>query len=236
MIKLNNDPVKVLIADDHPIFRDGFKILLNKLEPGSVHLSGEAGDGKELVERVFNLQPHIVITDIQMPVMDGIEATKRIKALSPQTEVIALSMFNEEHLVLDMLEAGASGYLLKNTSKTELEQAIRTVMDGGVYFAPETSVHLAKTIKQSAEKQNAGKQIVRIENRSRKPKLSERELEIIYLLCKGKTNKEIASELYLSPRTIESHREHLYEKTATKSAVALAIYAIKHGIVDLSHI
>jgi DNA-binding NarL/FixJ family response regulator len=226
MVNLSDGPVRIVIADDHPIFRDGFKILLKKLKPNSVELVGEAGDGNELVELALKVRPHVIITDIQMPGIDGIEATKRIKKSNPNIQIIALSMFNEDHLVVDMLEAGASGYLLKNTSKTEFEQALRIVHEGGVYFTPEASVHLTKSIKQSAKPDRLAKL----------PKLTDREIEIIHLICKGKTNKEIASELYLSPRTIESHRENIYEKTETHSSAEVAIYAIRYNIIDIHNI
>jgi len=222
----NNYPIRILIADDHAIFRDGLKLLLKKLDSNTVRLVGEAENGEELIEMTSKADPNIILTDIQMPLLDGIEATRRIKKVNPNVQIIALSMFNEDHLVVDMLEAGASGYLLKNTSKNELEQALRIVHEGGVYFTPEASVHLTKTIKQTAKPHKAAKL----------PKLTDREIEIIHLICKGKTNKEIASELYLSPRTIESHRENIYEKTETRSSAQVAIYAIRNNIIDLNKI
>jgi DNA-binding NarL/FixJ family response regulator len=219
-----NYPIRILIADDHPIFRDGLKLLLKKIESNTAYLVGEAENGEELLEITSKAHPDIIITDIQMPLMDGIEATRRIKKINSNIQIIALSMFNEDHLVVDMLEAGASGYLLKNTTKKELEQALRIVHEGGVYFTPEASVHLTKTIKQTAKPNKAAKL----------PKLSDREIEIIHLICKGKTNKEIASELYLSRRTIESHRENIYEKTETHSSAQVAIYAIRNNIIDVN--
>lgn len=218
--------IQVLIADDHPIFRDGFKLLLKKLKVHRVFLAGEAGDGRTLVEMTSRLLPQLVITDIQMPEMDGIEATRQIKKMHPSLPVMALSMFNEEGLVMDMLEAGASGYLLKNTSHEELYRAIQTIMQGGVYFAPETAVHLHGRIQQSGR---ANEQIKPVH-------LSHRELEIIRLICKGMINKEMAAALHLSIRTVESYRENIYEKTHTRSAVELAIYAIRRRIVDLGGI
>jgi DNA-binding NarL/FixJ family response regulator len=216
-------PLCILIADDHSIFRDGFKLLLKKLKSQHYFLAGEAGNGKELVDAVTRIQPHVVITDIQMPVMDGIEATRLIKAKHPHIEVIALTMFNEEHLVVDMLEAGASGYLLKNTSRDELQKALEIVTHGGVYFTPESSAHLANTIRQKSAPVK----------RNQNVKFSEREKEIIELVCKGLTNKEIAHTLNLSTRTIESHRENIYIKTDARSAVEMVIYAIKHGVISL---
>lgn len=219
-------PIKIIIADDHPIFRDGFKLLLRKLPPGSVQLMGEAGDGNELLQLVQKTEADVIFTDIQMPLLDGIEATRRIKEINSSIQVIALSMFNEDHLVIEMLEAGASGYLLKNTSKAELQQALQIVLEGGVYFTPETSVHLSKSIRQTG----------RTDKAIRLPRLSERETEIIQSICKGKTNKEIASELFLSQRTIESHKENIYEKTGTRSSAQLAIYAIRNHIVNISDV
>jgi len=226
---MGNDPekeIRILIADDHPIFRDGFKLHLKKLKQHNILFVAEAGDGKELTHLTTQYNPDIVITDIQMPIMNGIEATRLIKNSHPHIQIIALSMFNEEDLVVDMLEAGASGYLLKNTSCSELHKAIQIIMQGGVYFTPETAVHLNRTIKRSIQRKNNEKKI----------HLSGRELEIIQMICKGKINKEMAADLRLSIRTIEGYRENIYEKTDTRSAVEVAIYAIKQNLIDLGEL
>jgi DNA-binding NarL/FixJ family response regulator len=218
--------ISVILADDHQIFRDGFRVLLKKIKTFKPILVAEAENGKELVELTEKFKPDFVFTDIQMPLMDGVEATRIIKERLPKTFVIALSMFNQENLVLDMLQAGANGYLLKNTSKSETEDAIRIIQGGGVYFCPETSIHLTHTIKESKL----------FQNRQIGTKFSDREIQILWHICKGFTNKEIAARLNLSSRTIESHREHILEKTGTKNSVEVAVYALKHGIVDLAQV
>lgn len=221
----NDSTLRVIIADDHQIFLDGFKLLLKKIKSYNILVVGEAANGKQLVELALEHRPDIVITDIQMPVMDGVEATRRIKAQFPEMLVIALSMFNQENLVLDMLQEGANGYLLKNTSKAELTEALRIVREGGVYFCPETTIHLTKTIREAG----GG-------SRTSVPRFSDREVEIIWHICKGYTNKEIAAKLNLSTRTIESHRENILQKTGTKNSVEVAVYALKHGIIDLNKV
>lgn len=137
-------PIKVMIADDHAIFRDGFKLLLK--DQRDALLVGEAASGRELIQRVEELHPNIVITDIKMPGTDGIELCRQLRTHYPGVDVIALSMFSDDHLIADMLEAGAKGYLLKNTNRSELLQAIRTVYDGGTYYSPATSEKLARLI------------------------------------------------------------------------------------------
>jgi two-component system, NarL family, response regulator NreC len=218
--------LRVLLADDHSIFRDGFKLLLKKIKQPSLTLVGEAENGQQLVHLSETQRPDLIFMDIQMPLMDGIEATRLIKKKNPQVLIMALSMFNQENLVLDMLQAGANGYVLKNTSRAEIQEAIRIITSGGVYFCPETLVHLTKTIRESTL----------YPSRSTPVKLSDREREVIWFICKGLTNKEIAAKLNLSIRTIESHREKILEKTGTKNSVEVAVYAMKHGVVDLQNL
>jgi DNA-binding NarL/FixJ family response regulator len=213
--------IKVVIADDHEIFRDGFKLLLK--DQKKLKLAGEADNGRELLQVTDVLQPDVVITDIQMPVMDGIEACKVIREKYPAIQVIALSMFNEDNLIVDMLEAGAAGYLLKNTNKQELLEAVETVYEGGNYYSAATSTKLARLI---------GKSKFTPYNEARE-KLTEREMDIVRLVCKQYTNKEIASALNLSPRTIESHREKIQEKVKAKNVIGVVIYAIKHNIYKI---
>lgn len=215
-------PIRIAIADDHEIFREGFKLLL-KNQP-ALELVGEAENGAELLKVAAAVQPDVVITDIMMPVMDGIEACRQIKKKYPSTNVIALSMFNEDHLVVDMLEAGARGYLLKNTNKNEVLQAAKAVFEGSTYFCPSTSNKLAKMIAES--KFNPYKE-------SSPQKMTERELDIIKLICQQHSNKEIAGVLNLSIRTVESHRERIQEKTGAKNSIGIVIYAIKHKIYEI---
>ncbi len=215
-------PIKIAIADDHQIFREGFKLLLKNQE--EIELVGEADDGRELLEVALKQQPDVVIIDIKMPVMDGIEACRHIKKRFPDIKVIALSMFNDDNLVVDMLEAGARGYLLKNTNKQELLQATKAVYEGDTYYCIATSRKLTKMIAESKFNPYRNRPI---------KKFTARETDVIKLICEQYTNKEIATTLRLSIRTVESHREKIQQKTGAKNSIGVAIYAIKHNIFQL---
>jgi two-component system response regulator NreC len=215
-------PIKIVIADDHEIFREGFKLLLKNQQ--EVQLVGEADNGRELLDIAARQQPDIVITDIKMPVMDGIEACKTIKIKFPHMQVIALSMFNEDNLIVDMLEAGARGYLLKNTNKHELLQAVRSVYEGSTYYCMATSGKLTRMIAESKFNPYRNQPV---------KKFTPREMEIIKLMCEQHTNKEIATLLRLSIRTVESHREKIQEKTGARNSIGIVIYAIKNDLYEL---
>ena len=212
-------PIRIVIADDHEIFRDGFKMMLKKQD--QLEVIAEAENGKELVQIVQAHQPDVIITDIKMPFMDGIDATKQIKQLYPYIEIIALSMFDEESLIIDMLEAGAKGYLLKNTNKDEVIQAVKAVYKQETYYCHNTSHKLAKMIAKS--RFNPFEKLG-------KPYFNDKEIEIIKLLCQEFSTKEIAVQLDLSTRTIEGYREKILEKIQAKNIAGIVIYAIKNGI------
>jgi len=214
--------IKIAIADDHSIFRDGFKLLLRN-QP-LLELVGEAEHGKELLDVAAVQQPDVVILDIKMPVMDGIECCKQIKKKFPDMKVIALSMFNDDNLIVDMLEAGAKGYLLKNTNKQELLEAAKAVYDGGTYYCNATSTKLTKMIAESKFNPYRNHPVKRFTGRG---------TDIIILICEQLTNKEIAGKLGLSIRTIESHREKIQEKVGARNSIGVAIYAVKHGIFEM---
>ncbi len=215
-------PIRIAIADDHEIFRDGFKLLLKDQQV--MELVGEAENGKELLEVVAKTQPDVVIVDIKMPVMDGIEACKIIRRQFPDIKVIALSMFNEDNLIVDMLEAGAKGYLLKNTNKNELLMATKAVYEGSTYYCNATSGKLAKMIAESKFNPYRNHPI---------KKFSKREEDIIRLICEQYSNKEIATTLGISIRTVESHREKILEKTDARNSIGVAVYAIRHNLFQI---
>lgn len=218
----NAIPVRIVLADDHELFRDGFKVMLRKQK--EIELIGEASNGEELVQLVEKVQPDIVITDIKMPVMDGIEATRKISKEFPQIGIIAFSMFDEESLVVDMLEAGARGYLIKNAHKHEIIEAINMVNENHTYYCSTTSKKLAKLIATSAFDPY----------RKHKPvEFTDREISVISLICEEKTNKEIADKLNLSIRTIEGYRDKIQDKIKAKNAAGIVIYAIKHRIYKI---
>ena len=195
-------PIKVMIADDHAIFRDGFRLLLK--DQHDALLVGEAANGRELIQRVEELHPNIVITDIKMPDTDGIELCRQLRTHYPEVDVIALSMFSDDHLIADMLEAGAKGYLLKNTA---------------------TGEKLARLI---------GKNKFQLPKKQLSVRFSAREKEILQLICEQYTTREIAGALNLSIRTIESYRLSLHEKTRSRNSIGVVIYAIRNGLFPLN--
>jgi DNA-binding NarL/FixJ family response regulator len=211
--------IKVIIADDHEIFRDGLRIMLQK-QP-DIQLVGEASDGRELIDQVEQWQPDIVISDVKMPRMDGVAATRHLTRHYPQIGIIALTMFDEEDLIIDMLEAGAKGYLLKNADKHEIVEAVKSVYSQEPYYCRHTSNRLAQMVAKS--KFNPYKQLS-------KPEFNERESDIIADICNGLTSKQIAEKIYLSVRTVEGLRMKIMEKMEVKNTAGIIIYAIKHNL------
>jgi DNA-binding NarL/FixJ family response regulator len=220
----SNISIRVAIADDHEIFRDGLKLMLSYDK--NIELVGEAGDGKELIRIVEATNPDVVITDIKMPLMDGVEVTRYLKEHHPVIEIIALSMFDDEALVLEMLDAGAIGYLLKNSDKSEVIDAINSVYRGQTYYCKFTSGQLARLIAYS-KSSNQKKQ--------KEAEFSEREKEIIRLICQEYTNKQIGEVLFISARTVEGYRMKILDKMEAKNIVGIVIEAIRLGIYEPSH-
>lgn len=214
------DTIRLVIADDHEIFRDGLALMLSKQQ--EINLVGQAENGKKLVSLVEEVQPDVVMTDVKMPVMDGIEASRFLLSRRPDLRIIALSMFDEENLIVDMLEAGAKGYLLKNADKQEILDAIQSVYEGKTYYCHHTSSRLISLISKS-----------RFNPYKRKEPLSftDRETEIIRLICQQLTAQEIADRVFLSKRTVEGHRTKILEKMNVKNTAGVVIYALKHRIV-----
>jgi len=211
------EEITIVIADDHSMFREGIRLLLAK--EVYICIAGEATDGEELVQKVGELNPEVVITDIEMPGMNGVQATKEIKKKYPHIAVIALTMFGDDHLIVDMLDAGANGYLLKSSKKEELIEAIETVCEGGTYFCNSTTMKLSKMI--------AGR---KAPDKNEVIKFSEKETAIIQLICEQYASKQIASATNLTHRTVEKYRTHIMEKTGSKNVVGIVIYAIQHGL------
>jgi DNA-binding NarL/FixJ family response regulator len=214
--------IKIIIADDHEMFRDGFRLMLTK-QP-DIQLLGEAENGRELLILTETQHPDVIVTDIKMPIMDGIEATQKIGELFPDIGIIGLSMYDEDDLIVDMLEAGAKGYLLKNSNKEQIADAIKTVYKGDPYYCRTTSRKLTEMIAKS--RFNPYKKIKKIN-------FSEREINIIEMIYREMTNKEIAEKLFLSVRTVEGQRLSILEKIGVKNSVGLIIYALKNGMVKL---
>ncbi len=210
---------KVIIVEDHDIFRDGLVSLLTM--KGIADVIGVASNGKEFLEILGNHTPDIVLMDIAMPVMNGHIATIEAIKKYPNLKILVLSMFGDEKYYYQMIEAGVKGFILKSSDKEELINAIKLVAQGNSYFSNELLrniiVNLGK--KEFAETETE--------------KFTNRELEILNLMCAGMSANEIADELNLSKKTIEGHRTNLFVKTQTKNSVALVIYAIKNKLVEI---
>jgi len=212
--------IRLIIADDHEIFRDGLALMLSKQE--AVTLVGQASDGHELLQLVDETKPDMVLTDIKMPRLDGISGAKILLQRYPQLKIIALSMFEEEALIVEMLEAGAKGYLLKNADKKEILEAIITVNEGNIFYCKHTTAHLASLIVKS-------KFDSRLKGHSNL--FNDREKDIIRLICRQHTAQEIGDLLFLSKRTVEGYRTRILEKMDVKNTAGVVIYALKHNII-----
>lgn len=212
--------IRLIIADDHEIFRDGLALMLSKQE--AVTLVGQASDGHELLQLVDETKPDMVLTDIKMPRLDGISGAKILLQRYPQLKIIALSMFEEEDLIVEMLEAGAKGYLLKNADKKEILEAIITVNEGNIFYCKHTTAHLASLIVKS-------KFDSRLKGHSNL--FTDREKDIIRLICRQHTAQEIGDLLFLSKRTVEGYRTRILEKMDVKNTAGVVIYALKHNII-----
>lgn len=222
MTKFSYAPIKILVADDHQVVREGFYTMLKKYK--SAEVVGEAVNGNETIELVEKLKPDIIFMDIRMPKMDGIEATRKITERHPEIGVIAFTMYEEESNIVDMLEAGAQGYLTKNASKEEIFEAIEAIVNRKTYYCRETTSRLAQLIAKSKFDPN---------KKLSQQVFNKREKEIIHLICEQFSNKEIANELNLSIRTVEGYRERIQEKMSVKNTAGIVVYAIKKGLYKI---
>lgn len=213
--------IRLVIADDHEIFRDGLALMLSKQD--TLSLVGQAGDGRELVQLVSEQKPELVITDIKMPKLDGIGACKLMLKESPELKIIALSMFDEENLIVEMLEAGAKGYLLKNADKKEIVEAIFTVCEGNIYYCRDTTARLATLIVRSKFDPQK-KKVAAL--------FTDREREIIRLICQQHTAQEIGNRLFLSKRTVEGYRTKILEKMDVKNTAGVVVFALRQGMIS----
>ncbi|MDX2001182.1 MAG: response regulator transcription factor [Chitinophagales bacterium] len=213
--------IKILIVDDHPMIRHGIKSLL---DGDQYEVSDEASNGEEALQKLARAKFDLVIMDIKMPEMNGIEATEEIVKRYPDVRVLAISMYDEQRYIMKMLQAGAMGYVLKNTGKQELMTAVNTVMQGESYFSQEVS-----SIMMS---QFMTRKPVQTENAKLDITLTKRETEIIRLIAEELTNSEIADRLGISPRTVDTHRRNLLQKLDVKNTAGLVKYAIQHNILD----
>jgi two-component system, NarL family, response regulator NreC len=209
-------PIRILLADDHAVVRQGFKMILNA--QADMEIVGEAGNGREAVDLVEKLKPDVVVMDVAMPELNGIEATRRVGDVSPHTRIIALSMHKDSVYVREVLRAGARGYLLKDSGAGDLVSAVRAVARGEGYLSPAVS--------------NAVLDDYRRHVTNPIDLLSSREREVLQMLAEGRTNKEIAAILNLSVYTVDAHRGRIMEKLNLHSINELVRFAVRNGLID----
>ena len=210
------EPIAVLIADDHPFVRHGLRTFLETLD--DVEVVGEAGNGAEAVEQAARLVPDVVLMDLVMPELDGVEATRRIRAESPTTKVIVLTSFDADEQVFPAIKAGAAGYLLKDVRPAELAEAVRKASRGEALLAPSVAAKLMQEV--------AG-------DRSPAAGLTERELEVLRLIARGLSNKMIARELVVSEKTVKTHVSNILAKLHLTDRTQAALYAVREGLAEL---
>jgi DNA-binding NarL/FixJ family response regulator len=215
---LESKPVRVLLADDHKLVRAGFRAMLNTLR--DVEIIGETGDGREALELIQKHRPDVVLLDITMPSLTGLEVAKRVTNLIENVRVIILSMHTSEDYIARAVRAGVSGYLLKNADPVELELAIRAAMNGEMYLSPAVSKQLVEDYARRMRQEGAPEE-----------QLTTRQREILQLIAEGKATKDIASGLNLSIKTVETHRKDLMARLGIRDVPGLVRYAIRAGII-----
>src|SRR5437868_15410268 len=211
------EPISILIVDDHAIVRQGLRTYLDL--QADMHVVGEAADGKQAIEKVKDLLPEIVLMDLVMPGMDGVQATREITAISPSTRVIVLTSFSEDEQAFSYIKPGARGYLMKDVLPQDLARAIRTVHRGEAQLDPEIArklMHEFSNPQPTAPKHD----------------LTERELEVLRLISLGKTNRDISEELVLSEKTVKTHVSNILQKLHLSDRTQAAVYALRQKIVD----
>jgi len=210
--------IRVLVADDHTIVRQGIVGILKSSE--DVEVVGEAADGAEAVEKATKLKPDVVVLDVSMPHLTGLEAARRIREALPATRVLVLTMHDDEEYVLKMVRAGASGYLLKDSAGSELIAGIRALKAGKAYFGPHASRALAEAYQSGGSLPDDPFE-----------RLTDREREIFQLVVEGKTNAQIADLLFISPKTVDNHRTRMMEKLGIHGTAELVRFAAKHNLL-----
>lgn len=214
--------MKILLVDDHKLIRDALRSYLD--EDPDFDIVAEAENGKDALLVLTEKEADVVMLDISMPVMDGIECAEKITEDYPNVNILALSMMNDGQFIKKMLNAGAHGYILKNSSQEEIKKALRTVYEGDTYFSAEVNETVMQNMLKGGVKRNH-KLVVDLP-------LTSREKEVLRLILKEYTNQEIADELYISPRTVDAHKRNLLEKTGSKNTAGLVLYAIEKDLFE----
>ena len=214
------DTIRIALVDDHALFRNGLKLLLDNTN--NLKVVAEAANGKEFVDQLTpDNAPDVVLMDISMPVMNGIEATREAIGIAPQMKIIALSMFGEEEYYYEMINAGAKGFLLKNSDIADVLNAIEQVVAGNSFFSQDILYNVIRKFQPHKEPDTSD------------ANFSKRELQVLKEICKGLSNQEIADSLFISKRTVDKHRSNLLSKTNSKNTANLIMYAIKNKIISV---
>lgn len=213
--------IKLMIVDDHAMFIDGIRSLLRK--ENELMVVAEANTAEEALEKLKGIDVDLVITDISMPGMSGTELAKEIKSNDPDLKVLVLTMYNDREIINEILLTEAEGYILKNTGKQELLKAIDKIMGGGTYYSNEVMEIILDNIKREQTK---------LPDEDKTKELTQRELEILKLICEEYSTADIAEELFISPRTVETHRKHILQKTQVKTIVGLIKFALANKLVS----
>ena len=214
------DKIRVLLADDHKIFREGVRSILKKEK--DMEVVGEASNGAEVLERIKQVKVDVIVLDIDIGLPNGIEITEQVSKNHPETKVLILSMMGLHDFVIQALEKGAIGFLLKNTGKDEVLTAIRSVSKGDSYFSREVSAILIEQLQKPASSKKKSTEIP----------ISPREIEVLKLIAQEFSNSEIAEKMYISIRTVDTHRRNLLEKLGAKNTAGLVKFAIQKGLAD----
>ena len=216
---MTKETKKIIIVDDHTLFRNGLKMLINNIK--GYQVIAEAANGQEFLSELDNHKPDLVLLDIDMPVMNGIEAARKAIKKQPGLKIITLSMYGDEDYYYKMVDSGVKGFVLKDSDINEVKEALKIVYEGGSYFSSELLQTLVSSLRKrpsSSEEQSL---------------LSDRETEILILICQGFSNQEIADQLFISKRTVDKHRANILEKSECKNTAQLVVYAIKNELVEI---
>ena len=216
--------IRVMIADDHQVVREGLSAILNAKE--DIEVIAEAKDGIEAIEKAKALKPDIILMDISMPRMNGVEATRRIKLQQPQIGIVVLTMYQDEEYIFDLVKAGATGYMLKNSDSSEIVKAIRSTHQGESMIQPSVASKILNEFSHLSDRRTV---------KSPRPaqELTKREIEIIRRIADGKTNKEVGNILNISEKTVKNHVRNIFQKLGVDDRTQAAIYAIKKGLIQL---
>jgi two-component system NarL family response regulator len=215
-------PIRVMLVDDHELFRRGLDLVLR--DESDIEIVGEASDGLAAIERAAELQPDVVLMDVRLPGIGGIEATRRIRNAQPATKVVMLTVSDDEEDLFGAIRAGASGYLLKEISIDEVANAIRAVVRGQALVTPSMAAKLFSEFNVLSRRVDA--------QHGTTPRLTDREVEVLRLVAKGMSNKEIATELVIAENTVKNHVRNILEKLQMRSRMEAAMYAVREKLVD----